>query len=370
MKIAIVLPTYNERDNIVPLLHALQKEFLEIPHDMHILVVDDNSPDGTGALVKKEQDEFLNIHLISGQKAGLGSAYIRGMTYALVELEVEAVLEMDADFSHKPADVRLLIDALDENTDFVIGSRYVPGGSIPHEWGWLRRMISLWGNIVARYLVGMYRIRDCTAGFRAIRGSLLQQINLKSLRVQGYSFQVVLLHQALVKGARVKEIPVDFIDREYGKSKLGLSDILEFVMNAWWIRLESSKTFIKFILVGATGVTVNLLFFTVFLMWGMNKYLASPIAIELSIVWNFFLNNFWTFRKRNMRDRTRIRGLKFNAVSLIALGVSYTTFIFLSVEFPEVKPQIHQLIGIIPASIVNYFFNSYWTFRERKGQLS
>jgi len=189
MKIAIVLPTYNEKDNIVPLLRALQKEFLEIPHEMHILVVDDNSPDGTSALVRKEQDNFSNIHLICGEKAGLGSAYIRGMTYALAELEVEAVLEMDADFSHKPADVRRLIHALDEDFDFVIESCYVLGGSIPAEWGWVHRMISLWGNMVARYLAGMYRIRDCTAGFRAIRGSLLQQIQLDNLNVQGYSFQ-------------------------------------------------------------------------------------------------------------------------------------------------------------------------------------
>ena len=113
---------------------------------------------------------YANLHLLTGEKQGLGAAYIRGMTYALKELRAEAVMEMDADFSHKPEDVPRLLAALDAGADFVIGSRYVPGGSIPDNWGRLRQAISRWGNILARYLAGLYRVKDCTAGFRAIRG--------------------------------------------------------------------------------------------------------------------------------------------------------------------------------------------------------
>ena len=269
-----------------------------------------------------------------------------------------------ADFPLPAYDVPRLMTNIDHGADFVIGSRYVPGGTIPKEWGWVRQANSLFGNVVARYVAGIYRIRDCTAGFRAIRASVLRNIDLQGLRVLGYAFQVALLHAAVVQGAKVVEVPVDFIDRTHGDSKLGLRDIIEFITNAWWIRFQASKTFIKFAIVGASGVVVNLGVFSLLLAMGMNKYLASPIAIEASIVSNFLFNNYWTFRWRKTKDRARIRGLKFNAVSLVALVISYSTFVVLSKLFPNVAPQVHQLIGIVPATLVNYFLNSYWTFRH------
>lgn len=330
---------------------------------MHILVVDDKSPDGTADLVRGLQTEFGNVHLIEGEKQGLGAAYIRGMRHALEHLQADVIFEMDADFSHKPEDVPRLLSAIENGADFVIGSRYVKGGSIPREWGLLRKLNSLGGNIAARYIAGIYRVRDCTAGFRAIRALLLRRIDLNNLRVQGYAFQVALLHAAVEEGGRVVEVPVDFIDRKHGESKLGLSDIIEFAINVWWIRLNKSRTFVRFAIVGASGVLINLGLFTLLIMV-MNKYIASPIAIEVSIVWNFLFNNYWTFRERKTVDRTRIRGLKFNLVSLIALGLSYGTFVVLSLAFPNTMPQVHQLIGIVPATLVNYFLNSYWTFKH------
>lgn len=364
MKTVVIIPTYNEAKNIGPLVAALQGQFAGMSHEMHILVVDDNSPDGTAEIVREITASQPNVHLITGQKAGLGAAYIRGMGHALDALGADAVFEMDADFSHDPADVPRLMAELDAGADFVIGSRYVPGGSIPKEWGFWRRMNSKFGNIVARYLAGMVSVRDCTAGFRAIRASLLRELDLSDLGVKGYAFQVALLHQATVLEAKIVEIPVNFIDRTAGESKLGLRDIVEFILNCWWIRFNSLKTFLKFAIVGSSGVVVNLGFFTVFLMLGANKYLASPIAIEISIISNFLLNNYWTFSSRNIKDRIRVRGLKFNAVSLVSLGVSYGTFIGMSMLFPQLPPQIHQLVGIVPATLVNYFLNSYWTFKH------
>jgi dolichol-phosphate mannosyltransferase len=250
----------------------------------------------------------------------------------------------------------------------VIGSRYVPGGSIPPEWGTIRRLNSMFGNVVARYVAGIYPVKDCTAGFRAIRASLLRQINLQNLRVQGYAFQVTLLHEAVIRSAVIREIPVSFIDRTAGESKLGLRDIAEFLINAWWIRLRSSSTFIKFALVGSTGVIVNLGAFTILLKMGLNKYLASPIAIQLSIFSNFLLNNFWTFRWRKTADSIQVRGVKFNLVSLASLAISYMSFILLSVAFPHIHPALVQFIGVIPATILNYLGNSYWTFRPSSGR--
>ncbi|PZN69185.1 MAG: glycosyltransferase family 2 protein [Candidatus Methylumidiphilus alinenensis] len=365
MKTIIIIPTYNEGNNITLLILALQVQFKGMKHDMHILVVDDNSPDGTANDIKRLQLGFNNVHLLMGEKkAGLGVAYTRGMSYAMEHLGAEVVFEMDADFSHKPEDVPRLMAEIDKGADFVIGSRYVPGGSIPKEWGIRRKAISKFGNIVARYLAGIYSVRDCTAGFRAIRTSILRNVAFSDLGVKGYAFQIALLHQVLVLKAKIVEIPVDFLDRSAGKSKLGVKDIIEFILNAWWIRFDSLKTFIKFAIVGASGVVVNLGFFTLFLMQGINKYVASPMAIEISIISNFLLNNFWTFRGRKTKDRVRIRGLKFNVVSFLALGVSYGTFVALSIFFPNVAPQLHQLIGIVPATLLNYFLNSYWTFKE------
>jgi len=369
MKVVVIVPTYNERPNIGALITELQEQFQSIPHDMHVLVVDDHSPDGTAKVVRELQAQYPNVHLIEGEKAGLGVAYIRGMRHALHSLHAEVVFEMDADFSHKPEDVRRLMMEIDAGADFVIGSRYVKGGSIPQEWGLLRKLNSRVGNLVARYVTGMYRVRDCTAGFRAIRISLLRRINLENLRVQGYAFQVALLHAAVVEQSRIKEIPVDFIDRKHGESKLALSDVIEFILNAWWIRFQSLRTFIKFGIVGASGVLVNLGFFTLFLAAGVNKYVASPCAIELSIVWNFLLNNYWTFRQRQTKDRTRLKGLKFNLVSGLAMGVSYGTFAALSWAFPDVTPYVHQLVSIVPATFMNYFLNSYWTFQNVERRL-
>lgn len=364
MKIIIIIPTYNENENIGLLINSLRKEFKEMPYDMNILVVDDNSPDGTADIVKAEATKYPNIYLITGKKQGLGAAYIRGMKYAIDKLNADVVMEMDADFSHKPEDIPRIISVLNKGAEFVIGSRYINGGKIPDDWGFTRKMVSKWGNIFARYIVGLYQIRDCTAGFRAIRASVIKKINLENLRVQGYAFQMALLHQAIANHVVVKEIPVEFVDRKRGETKLGLYDIIEFIINAWGIRLESSKTFIKFAIVGVSGVFVNLGTFTILVNSGLNKFIASPITIELSIMSNFLLNNFWTFSDRNNKDKFHLKGLKFNIVSLIALSINYSTFVLLSLLFPNVMPQIHQAIGIIPATLINYFLNSYWTFKN------
>lgn len=364
MKVVLIIPTYNEAGNIVRLVDLLEVQLEKMAHDAHVLVVDDNSPDGTADLVRDIQKRYANVHLISGEKAGLGAAYIRGMRHAVEELGAEVVFEMDADFSHKPEDVPRLMAEIDAGADFVIGSRYVDGGSIPSEWGLHRRLISIFGNIVARYVTGIYKVRDCTAGFRAIRVSLLRLISLDELRVQGYAFQVALLHEAKIRKADIREIPVEFVERSAGNSKLGLSDIIEFLTNALSIRLRSSRTFIKFSIVGLTGVVVNLTVFSVLLQLGLNKYISSPIAIEVSIISNFLANNYWTFRWRHTVDKLRLKGLKFNMVSLLTLSVSYSTFIAVSAALPDLPPTVPQLISIAPAMLLNYMMNAYWTFRN------
>lgn len=365
MRIVLIIPTYQERENISKLLEALQPVFATLRHEMHVLVVDDNSPDGTAEAVRAAQKRLPNLHLLEGAKQGLGAAYIRGMRHALDRLGADAVVQMDADFSHDPLDLPRLIGAIDQGADLVIGSRYIQGGSIPDNWGLHRRLNSRCGNIVARHVAGIGNVRDCTAGFRIIRASVLRGIELEGLRVQGYAFQIALLHAAKAGGATVVEIPVHFTDRTIGESKLGLKDIVEFFQSAAWIRFQSSRTFLKFAAVGSCGVVVNLGVLTLLHNGlGINKYLAAPLAIQASIFSNFLGNNYWTFNGRTMNGRTRIRGMKFNAVSFLSLGVSYGAFVILSNAWPSVAPQVHQAIGIVPATVVNYFLNSYWTFKS------
>jgi dolichol-phosphate mannosyltransferase len=368
VNLVVVLPTYNERENIQALIPAIQEQLSTTSYRAHILVVDDNSPDRTGDAVRALMSSYDNVHLISGAKQGLGAAYIRGMQHALTVLAADVVVEMDADFSHDPKDLPRLLKALELPADFAIGSRYVPGGSIPSNWGWQRRANSRLGNVVARYVAGVYRVRDCTAGFRAIRSTVLRQIDFGNLRVKGYAFQVALLHRAVSLGAVVTEIPVHFIDRKLGQSKLGISDIVEFIVNAWWIRLWSARTFIKFCIVGASGVAVNLAAFSALLALQINPYLASPLAVEVSILWNFLLNNAWTFRYRPKAEHIGMRGLKFNIVSLISLGVTFATFVTLSKLFPQLPLLADQLASIVPTTAINYFLNSYWTFKVNASQ--
>jgi dolichol-phosphate mannosyltransferase len=364
MKIVIVIPTYNEKENIIMLVDSLQLVFSQMPHDMNILFVDDNSPDGTGDLIKKKAAEHKNICLLTGVKNGLGDAYIRGMEYAIGRLKADIVMEMDSDFSHNPEDIPRLVSGIEDGADFVIGSRYVRGGKIPDNWALLRKMNSRWGNIFARYIAGLYTVRDCTAGFRAIRASVIKKIDLSSLKVRGYAFQIALLHQAVSSGAAVEEIPVEFVDRLRGETKLGIPDVIEFLKNVFWIRFNSSRVFIKFLIVGLSGVFVNLGLFSLMLYLDISRFIASPAAIEASIISNFILNNLWTFRARNHKDAAAVKGLKFNLVSVLSLGISFSTFMFLSLLMPDTAPQIHQALSIVPAVLVNYFLNSYWTFRK------
>lgn len=364
MKLVVIIPTLNELENIVRLIPAINLQTSEISHHVHILIVDARSTDGTSEAVAQLAETHPNLHLIFQSCSGLGNAYIEGMKYAIDELNADAVFEMDADFSHDPKDIPRLVSELEKGADFIIGSRYVPGGSIPYNWGTLRKLNSRYGNIAARYIAGMTKVRDCTAGFRLIRASLLREIGLNNLNVRGYAFQVALLHKAYIAKATIKEIPVHFVDRTHGESKLGLRDIVEFLINVWWIRLQSIAIFIKFALVGLSGVLVNLLSFSLLMNLGVNKYIASPVAIELSIISNFVFHNFWTFKWRQNGHSLKLKGFKFKLASLLSLGVSFFAFAVLTSLFPNTNPIFFQLLAILPASGLNYFMSSFWVFKN------
>ena len=239
----IVLPTYNEADNIILILDAIfiqQEKMKDI--NLSVLVVDDSSPDGTSDLVKSYADLNSNVFLLGdGKKEGLGVAYIRGFRYATEKLNADIVLEMDADFSHNPNDIPRLIHAINMGSDFAIGSRYVEGGSIPEDWPMFRKANSKWGNIFARYVAGLRSVNDCTSGYRAISAELINKIDFDELDTKGYAFQISLLYSAFKNGAQITEVPIHFVDRVRGESKISLNDIREFILTSIGLRLNSLR---------------------------------------------------------------------------------------------------------------------------------
>jgi dolichol-phosphate mannosyltransferase len=220
MKTLIIIPTYNEYENIPPLLKAI---FSYVPQT-DILIIDDNSPDGTGELVDEIGLTDKRVHIIHRTgKLGLGTAYVTGFKYAIAH-NYDAAFEMDADFSHDPQYLPNFLTAI-EHADLVIGSRYIPGGATPN-WSIIRRLISGGGNIFARLVLGM-PIHDCTAGYRCYRCEVLESIDLESVESQGYGFQVELAYRVMKQGFRIVETPIVFMDRRVGKSKMSRKIVLE-----------------------------------------------------------------------------------------------------------------------------------------------
>ena len=230
----IIIPTYNEKENLGPLLEAIY----EIRPDIHVLVVDDNSPDGTGQLVAEwaeaPQYEGRLFLLRRAGKLGLGTAYIAGFRWALAR-SYRRILEMDADFSHNPRYLPDLLAATEE-ADLVLGSRYVPGGGVKN-WGFWRRFLSRGGSLYARVLLGL-PYQDLTGGFKCFRREVLETLDLGAIRSNGYSFQIELTYRAHCKGFKIKEVPIVFEDREVGKSKMSKHIFLEAVLMVWKLRME------------------------------------------------------------------------------------------------------------------------------------
>jgi len=234
MRATVCLPTYNELENLEAMVRALGGHLRE---GDRVLVIDDASPDGTGELADRLAAELPFVGVLHrSAKEGLGPAYIAGFRRALDE-GAGLVLEMDCDFSHDPADVPRLIAAAEDGADLVLGSRYVPGGTIPN-WGTLRRFISLGGNIYAQIML-QSRLRDLTGGFKCFRAPVLQTVDLGAIGSKGYAFQIETTYRVVRAGFRVVEVPISFSDRELGRSKMSKAIVAEAVWKVPLLRLRA-----------------------------------------------------------------------------------------------------------------------------------
>jgi dolichol-phosphate mannosyltransferase len=232
MKAIVVIPTLNERANVEKLLPAI----FEIANGIHILIVDDNSSDGTGALADQFALETGRVHVLHRPtRMGLGSAYIDGFKYALKSTDAQYIFEMDADFSHDPKFIPDFLEAIKE-ADLVVGSRYVRGISIVN-WPLNRLIISKMGNWYAELVTGL-PLTDVTAGYKCFRRELLEQFDLDDLHSNGYSFQIEMSYKVWKQGFRIKEIPIVFVDRTIGESKITYGIVWEAVWRVWALKFK------------------------------------------------------------------------------------------------------------------------------------
>ena len=229
MRALVVLPTFNEADNIVEVLQRLRAAAPEVS----VLVVDDSSPDGTADLVDSVADEIGLVEVMRRPaKSGLGSAYRDGFRHGLTT-GFDVMVEMDSDLSHDPAALPSLLGAVEEGADLALGSRYIPGGSIP-DWSWHRRALSRWGNRYASAVLGI-DVADGTSGYRAYRASALAEIDFHTVQADGYGFQIEMAYRVLNTGGRIVEIPISFTDRVRGESKMSSRIVVEaLVLVTWW----------------------------------------------------------------------------------------------------------------------------------------
>lgn len=346
-KAIIIVPTYNEKENIRALLPVLVEIFSHITDwSLSVLVVDDNSPDGTGLVVKEFESQGLPVTLYSNmQKEGLGHAYLVGMKHAIHTLAADVIFEFDADFSHDPKKIPEFLDAIDAGADLVVGSRYVTGGSIPADWGVHRKFLSRVGNLVNMIVLWNFSVRDWTTGYRAITREcfLALEAEMSADRFSGYTFQIGFLHKAIRKKFRIKEVPIHFVDRTVGSSKLGpdyIKNALLYILSARVKEVAASRVF-KFAIVGGSGALVQLASLQLFRK-AFSYELAFILAIELAIISNFIWSNTWTFADRHLKlIEIPKKFLQFNLASFGSILIQ-TTIAFLGKRF----------IGLLPLFVI------------------
>lgn len=326
-KVVIVMPAYNEAGNIKLMIGELfEKEFPKIEGvEMHLLIVDDYSPDGTGDIVKGFQVKYKNLHLLQKQKEGLGWAYIRGFQYAIDKLKADAVMEMDADFQHPPRFVKPMVEAYLNGADYCIGSRYIKGGSVPKEWAFSRRSISYFGNLFIRLVLLKPSIHDLTTGFRLTRvRGVLDKIDLNNLmEPTRFAYKVDLLYQSIKNSKKVVEVPLEFASRTKETSKFNPKEMISTFRVAIILGIKDKIRFIKFAVVGFVGFLVNYLGLELLKYLGLSTYFATLFATEMAIISNFIFNNIWTFKDKiitSFKDLI-VQFLKFNFSSIFAVIV-------------------------------------------------
>ena len=351
----VVIPTYNESLEIEKLL--LKIISFNLKH-LEILIVDDNSPDGTGKIVKKLIKQYpKKIAILERKKkTGLGRAYIDGFRWALKK-KYDFLISMDADFSHDPKYLSVLIRESD-SYDIVIGSRYIKGGKIAG-WKWFRHANSMLANFFTRVILGL-KPKDVTAGYKRYSIDFIKSLDLNNIISSGYAFQVEMIYHAQKQLRRIKEIPIVFIDRREGKSKIS-GEFVKSVKAIFAIADRDNSTYqmIKFGIVGLLGFIIDLGLFNLLTVYVfLNIYFARTISFSFAVLNNYIFNKMWTSRDNNKAVARQFA--KFALVSILGLFLNLIVmFLIGKIVSSADGVFLKRNIPVICAMIVVYFWNYY-----------
>jgi len=377
-RVVVVMPTYNESRNISRMIpELLGNEFPKISAEMHLVVVDGNSPDGTGKVVLEEAKKYKNLHLDpEKEKRGLGMAYVQGFKYAMDNLLADAVVEMDADFQHPPRFLKPMVEAYLDGAEYVIGSRYIKGGSVPKEWPIHRKAVSFFGNLFIRLVLVKPSLHDLTTGFRLTKvKGVLDKINLDNLmEPRRFAYKVDLLYQSIKNSKKTVEVPLEFAPRTEEASKFSMKEMVATFKVAIILGIKDKARFIKFALVGFTGFIVNFAFLRLFRGMGFTEMLSWLFSTEMAIISNYTLNNLWTFRESKIAGliKTLKKFVQFNVTSVGALIIQ-SVMGPLGVRLIGAKYDF-IVLGVVVAFMVlpyNYFMYNVviwrtWKFGKNK----
>jgi dolichol-phosphate mannosyltransferase len=365
--LSLVIPTYNERENIGLLIKRVNEVLREVARPFEIIVVDDDSPDRTWEVAEALRPDFPGLRVIRRRnERGLARAVVRGWQ----EARGEILAVMDGDLQHPPETLGLLVKAIrDDNVDIAVASRHVKGGGVSR-WNIVRRGASWFAALMATWVLpGTLRtIRDPMSGYFALRRSVIEGCRLEP---EGYKILLEVLGRGQYR--RVEEIPYTFVEREWGGSKLGPRQYWEFIIHLFRLSWQTGELvrFLKFSIVGGSGVLVNMGILTLFTTAGLGYLSSGVFAVETAIVTNFLLNEFWTFsdfsKKQSGLIRRGMRFLKFNLFcaggAVINLGILWSL-----TEFGGLHYLLSNLIGIVAATLWNYGMNANITWESGRAE--
>lgn len=392
-RLVVNIPTYNEKENIEEIIKkvlATAKNLKNI--DLHVLVSDSHSPDGTGDIVKKLSRNNVRIHYLDVKERGLGIGVVKGHRFAIDKLKADILAQMDGDLSHDPSSLIQMADYINEGYDLVVGSRLIKGGK--NLLGWHRRLFT-WGSAMyCKITWGTLNLTEYTNSYRMFTKKLFQSLDFSKIpwRAQTYIIQPAFLYASLKAGAKIKEVPITFTDRKKGYSKAKIVNyIIDVLIFGAKVRIKHSKTFVRFLTVGTVSYFINAV--VLGLLYRGNIYslpvlkesilsflptaenapkflsipidrllIASVISIELAIIFNFFAHENWTFRNRPRSNLAIRRLLKFNISSIASPLIQIASILFFHHVLRQ-NEQVGLAVGVVAGLFVNYTINSLWIWK-------
>jgi len=398
MRLIVNIPTYNEKDNIQEIIKKILAQGSRMPQiDLHVLVSDSHSPDGTGEIVKKISGTNPKVHYLDVKERGLGIGLVKGHRFAIDRLKADILAQMDGDLSHDPSTLPTMVEYIQKGYDLVNGSRLIRGGE--NLLGWHRRLFTRGSSLYCKLSWGTFNISEYTNSYRVFTKKLFEKIDFKSIpwKAKTYIVQPAFLYAAIKAQAKIKEIPITFEDRKRGYSKAKIIaytfDVIKFGIK---VRFEKSKMLIKFLTVGTASYFLNAIAlgllnrgqiyaFTIFakpLLLAIPEtqapqlffvtldrlLVASLISIELSIVFNFICHENWTFKERLHKGLAIVRFLKFN-LSSIASPIIQLASILIFAKVLHLHEQIGLAVGVVVGLFFNYFMNILWIWKAHPSKV-